>query len=537
MWNGADQNNFDIYVKLIGAGPPLRLTTDPAVDTSPAWSPNGRSVAFLRELTGGRFAVILVPPIGGPERKLAEVPPPFSINPVSLAWSPDGSSLAVMDQDAANQPPGIFLLSAETGEMRRLTSPPLHSKGDYLPAFSPDGRTLAFVRLKASGYSGDILSLPLSSDLQPLGEPNLVMSHKHLFFGLSWTPDSSEIIAAAGTGSFSPGSLWRMPADGSGKPERIAFTGDESTSPAMSRQGSRLAYSRGTFDRNVWRLELTQGTEAARPTRFIASTRQDASAEYSPDGKKVAFYSNRSGNDEIWVCNSDGTNPVQVTSLGGPSSGTPRWSPDGQEIVFDSSPDGHWDIFVVGLNGGKARRLTHQPSSEFVPRWSRDGKWIYFSSDRSGTVQIWKTPPQGGEATQVTSRGGYAASESPDGKFLYYTKSVEGREGLWRMPAGGGNETQVLNLIIARRAFSVTRDGIYFITGTDSAVTRDGVYFITETESFTIQFFSFRTRQYRTLAKVENPFVYLSVSPDNRSILYTRYDQSGSDLMLVENFR
>jgi len=537
MWNGANQNNFDIYVKMAGAGPPLRLTSDPAVDTSPAWSPNGQSIAFLRELPGGRFEVFLIPPIGGPERKLAEVPPPYSINQVSLAWSPDGSSLAVVDQDAANQPPGIFLLSAETGEKRRLTSPPPHSKGDYLPTFSPDGRTLAFVRLKTSGYSGDILTLPLSKILEPQGEPKLVMSHKHIFFGLTWTSDSSEIIAAAGIGSFSPGSLWRVAADGSVKPERMAFSGDESSSPAVSHQGNRLAYSHGTFDRNIWRLELPRGTEAARPTRFISSTRQDASAEFSPDGKKIAFYSNRSGNDEIWVCNNDGTNPVQVTSLDGPSSGTPRWSPDGQEIVFDSSPDGHWDIFVVGINGGKPRRLTNQPSSESVPRWSRDGKWIYFCSDRSGTAEIWKMPSQGGEATQVTSQGGYAASESPDGKFLYYTKSVEGREGLWRMPAEGGKGTQVISLVIAHRAFCVTGDGIYFITGTDSAVTRDGVYFITDTQSFTIQFFNFRTQQYRTLTKIENPFVYLSVSPDNRSILYTQYDQSGSDLMLVEKFK
>ena len=105
------------------------------------------------------------------------------------------------------------------------------------------------------------------------------------------------------------------------------------------------------------------------------------------------------------------------------------------------------------------------------------------------------------------------------------------------MPAEGGKETQVISSIIARRAFSVTGDGIYFITGSDSAVTRDGVYFITDTQSFTIQFFNFHTQQYRTLTKVENPFVYLSVSPDNRSILYTQYDQSGSDLMFVENFK
>src|SRR6185295_18180562 len=133
--------------------------------------------------------------------------------------------------------PGIFLLSAETGEKRKLTSPPSQSRGDYAPAFSPDGRTLAFVRLKASGYSGDILQLPLSNGLQPQGEPKLVMSHGHIFFGLAWTIDGSEIIAAAGVGSFSPGSLWRIPANSSGRPERIAFTGDESTSPTLSRQG------------------------------------------------------------------------------------------------------------------------------------------------------------------------------------------------------------------------------------------------------------------------------------------------------------
>ena len=106
MWNGANQDNFDIYVKLVGPGlPPLRLTNDPAADYSPAWSPDGQSIAFLRELSGGRSAVLLVPPIGGPERKLAEV---FHL-PVGIycavpsAWSPDGNSLAVIDQEAPNE--------------------------------------------------------------------------------------------------------------------------------------------------------------------------------------------------------------------------------------------------------------------------------------------------------------------------------------------------------------------------------------------------------------------------------------------------
>ena len=72
MWNGEKQDNDDIYVKLIGSGGQLRLTYDPARDYSPAWSPDGSSIAFLRDLPGGRSAVFLVPPIGGPERKVAE---------------------------------------------------------------------------------------------------------------------------------------------------------------------------------------------------------------------------------------------------------------------------------------------------------------------------------------------------------------------------------------------------------------------------------------------------------------------------------
>jgi eukaryotic-like serine/threonine-protein kinase len=515
MWNGPNQDNFDIYVKLVGPGPPLRLTSDPAADSSPAWSPDGRSIAFLRELSGGGFAVFLIPPIGGPERKLAQVSYPFSISAPSVAWSPDGSSLAVIDRGAPNEPFGVFLLSIETNEKRRLTSPPLRSSGDYAPAFSPDGRTLAFVRLKASGFSGDIFVQSLSSTLHPQGEPKLLMSHNQLLSGLTWTLDGREILTAPGIGSVSLGSLWKIAADGSGKQERLAFTGDESRSPALSRQGQRLAYSRGTFDWNIWRLELAGlKRKAGRTARFISSTRQDASAQFSPDGKRITFYSNRSGN-------SDGTSAVQVTSLGGPTCGTPRWSPDGEQIAFDSGPDGHFDIFVVGASGGKPRRLTNQPSAEIIPSWSRDGKWIYFCSDRTGTDQIWKMPAQGGEAMQVTSKGGVTAFESPDSKFVYYTKSEDG-EGLWRIPRTGGEETQVIDSVIANRAFSITGDGIYFITGT---------------QSYTIQFFSFHTQQHSTLGKVENPFLYLTVSPDGRSILWTQNDQSGSDLMLVENFK
>jgi Tol biopolymer transport system component len=524
MWNGANQNNFDIYVKMVGAGPPLRLTSDPAADSSPAWSPDGRSIAFLRELSEGRFSVLLVPPIGGPERKLAEViqsrgtiasRSPQGAGWRYLCWSPDGHSLAVVDQEAPGRPAGLFLLSIDTQEKRRLTSPPPPSSWDYTPAFSPDGRTLAFARVKANS-TPDILLLPLSIGFQPQGEPKLLPTPGNAFFGVAWTLDGREIIAG------SSGNLWRIPANGSSTPKRLAFTIDDSYNPSLSRQGNRLAYSRGVSDRNIWRLEIT-GTErkAGQPVSFISSTRREDSAQFSPDGKKIAFYSDRSGNAEIWVCDSDGTSPVQVTTLGGPACGTPRWSPDGEQIAFDSNPDGHWDMFVVAASGGKPRRLTNQPSFEAIPSWSHDGKWVYFCSDRSGERQIWRMPAQGGEPVQVTRKGGLVALESPDGRSVYYTKTEEGKEGLWSASLAGGEETQVIDSLIASRAFSVAVDGIYFITGTP----------------YTIEFFSFRTHQHRPLANVEDDVIYLTVSPDGRSILWTQDDHSGNDLMLVENFR
>ena len=141
VWNGEKQDNDDIYVKLIDGGAPLRLTTNPAGEGSPAWSPDGHRIAFLRE-SGDRSEIFVISALGGPERKLGESSKTMSYySVVGLSWSADGKSLAIVDSGS------IFLLSTETGEKRRLTLPPPDSS-DLRPTFSPDGQTLAFIRRK-----------------------------------------------------------------------------------------------------------------------------------------------------------------------------------------------------------------------------------------------------------------------------------------------------------------------------------------------------------------------------------------------------
>jgi Tol biopolymer transport system component len=521
-WDGGSGENLDIYVKLIGVGTPLRLTTNPAEDISPAWSPDGRYLAFLRR-SANENGIFIVPALGGAERKLGQTEPNLSSQAWSqcrLSWSPDGKSLAVVDRVSPQERYGIFLLSVEDGGKRRLTSPP-ESFADMYPAFSPDGKSLAFIRSSRLN-SEDLYLISL-----PGGKLQRLTADERRIHSLAWTADGREIVFSSNRGGGF--SLWRVAVSG-GTPERVAVTGQNAYSPAISRQGSSLAYNVSFLDSNIWRLDRSSAASRQNsPTKLISSTRQDHSPQFSPDGEKIVFASDRSGSDEIWVCASDGSHLAQLTFFDGTISGTPRWSPDSQQIVFDARPAGNSDIYVVSAEGGKPRALTLEPSHDVMPSWSRDGRWIYFCSNRSGAFQVWKVPATGGPAAQVTKQGGFEAFESLDGKLLYYTKG-RGPGGIWQAPVAGGEERQVPELLSAGswRYWAVLDKGIYFVSPVASARPA-------------IKFFSFATRRVVQLGVLDQDPLQgppgLTVSPDGRWVLYAQADQSISDIMLVENFR
>ncbi|HEX2489038.1 MAG TPA: winged helix-turn-helix domain-containing protein [Blastocatellia bacterium] len=525
VWNGPQGDNQDIYVKLIDAETPLRLTINPAEDINPVWSPDGRYISFLRQ-SADSSEFYLIPALGGAERKLAKIfPYQVPSDGASHYYSPDGKYLAIPDKNSASEPLSVFLLSIETGELRKITSPPAGVIGDYNPAFSPDGKWLAFAR-SPRWSTDDLYVMPLAG-----GEPKRLTFDNMTINGLAWTPDSREIVFDSRRGGSSR-HLWRVAITG-GTPERVDTVGADVLSPAISPLGRRLAYTQTLDDINIWRVELDAAGKAKSQTELIASTFGDHGPDYSPDGRMIAFTSGRSGNNAIWVCESDGSKPRLLHSCGPYVTGTPRWSPDGRWIAFDSrscapGADGNPDIYLISADGRQPTRLTTDPAEDVAPSWSRDGRWIYFSSNRGGTMQIWKMPAAGGQPTQVTEQGGFEGFESFDGKSLYYTKG-RAIPGLWRMPASGGKEEFVTGHHQAGlwRYWRVTELGIYFATATSAGAL--------------LEFYSFANKQISEVARLsrgaERYLPGLAVSPDGRSLLYCQMDRGGSDIMMVENFR
>ncbi len=288
--------------------------------------PRNGQIAFRRVLPDGTSQIIVKSYLGGPERKLVEWDytgeQHFRFMPLGreLCWSPDGKWLVATGRMANKGPSSLFAVTVETRETRALLSPPLSSEGDSGPALSPDGRTLAFIRSSAPTKS-ELYIVALSEGLIPSGLPRQMTFDNRMAESPVWTPDGTAIIFTSDRSrAYSP-TLWRMsfPAgmnfERPPEPERVAYMGESIDDAAISRDGRRLAYTQQAEDLNIWELRLPEGaggSPAAGP--LIASTRSELMPDFSPDGTKIAFQSNRSGDHAIWLCDRDGSNTLQLTA-------------------------------------------------------------------------------------------------------------------------------------------------------------------------------------------------------------------------------
>ena len=425
VWSGKGNSQSDIYVQSADSLSPVQVTHESSAEvSSPAWSPDGKEIAYLRDEGNKHLAIMTVDLVLRQSRRRAEVEASlYPLGPFTrLDWSPDGRHFLTTHQR------NLVLISTSTGQMRVLAVAPERALGLVDGVFSPDGRTVAFRQSLSFGIS-DLYTVPAEG-----GTPARLTQLSRSISGHAWAPDGRSLVFAMGR------KLWRVPLD-AGPPRSLTDGALNLTRPASARRAGRLVFQSAGERSHIWRIPLhTQGA----PELVRSSTMADIGPDLTADHKRLAFSSDRTGTNEIWLSRPDGSNPQQLTRFDGPLTGCPRWSPDGRRIVLDSRPDGKSDIFVIDVASGRRVQFTTNPADDVVPSWSHDGRFIYFASNRTGSWQVWKKPADGSSlAVQVTRSGGFAALESPDGKTLYYAKD-RSTPGLWQVPVGGGPEREVL---------------------------------------------------------------------------------------------
>ena len=515
-WNGENGNNEDIYVMPIGASTAVRLTTAAESDQAPAWSPDGRQIAFVRVEGNERIIYVATPPIPDSEQKVAAVGPGIPHSVPTLSWFPDGRQLAIAAADADGQTNGIVTVGLDSGKLRKLIWGPV-SDGTYAyPAVSPTGGALAY-GLCTGYFACDVYVVNLDASSAAVGQARRLTMTNAILAGVAWTPDGRSLVV--GSGGAYHFSLWRVSLDATG-PQRVDVAGDRATHPSVSSRGNLLAFQRSNANSEIWKFQAYRA-----PETFASSTRLETDPQFSPDGTRIAFASNRLGPLQIFVANADGTNR-KLLGGGGMGQGSPRWSRDGHSIAYDAQAGGGTGlgIWVIAADGGQGHMVT---SPGYLPTWSYDGRWIYFSRVTGG---IWKVPRGGGDQPALVVPAGYNQIESPDGLTLYYAKhSVPGV--LFARPSAGGPERSVLTSMwpgCCHQFFPVD-DGIYYVAQPDQHQP-----FLQE-----VRFFNFATGRDTPLHRFElTDGDGLSVSPDRKTILYSGSSPAdGLDLMLVRNFR
>ncbi|MGD0200188.1 MAG: winged helix-turn-helix domain-containing protein [Bryobacteraceae bacterium] len=520
VWEQQDGRASAIMVKRPGERPPRQITPRSGSYSSPAWSPDGRHMAYIR-FQGSSGTIILTTPDGKQEREVATVfPSRYGLPNRHLDWSPDSRFLVADDAESPHEALGLFLISLATGEKKRLTRPDNLYIGDVDPRFSPDGRTVSFIRVLHRAHQ-ELFMLPADG-----GTPTQLTSDGRQVSGQDWMPDGKTLVFGSDrTGEFR---LWKLSfAPGSKTAlQPAAIYGDFPIQLSIARRTAALVYSVLQHDLNIWRLDLAPTASPDKKwTRIIASSGQDVSPQYAPDGSRICFRSDRSGEEQLWITDSDGGNPVQVTH-GALRPSVGRWSPDGRAIVFNNARTG--EIFVARSGAEGAWTTQKTSATGYHPVFSPDGQWIYAGT----TDSIVRMPAQGGPVSEVVKTRGLSLGTSADGKYIYFVREPADSI-LWRAETSSGQVSKVVENLVpyCTSCWALTSSGVYYLGSKPDAPDRQTLYF-----------HDLATRRTKPIVDYPEPLPPMgsgpfSLSRDGRYLLCVRVETPNADVFRVEPFR
>ena len=503
--------NTDIYSRTSVSASPIRLVGDPNNDDFVQCSPDGRSLAFIRNHKT-RSALIVKQLDGGGETELAQGES-LSV----LSWAADGKALIVAQADENKNTRTLKVITISSRQWHDFLPVEPKSLGYDHPSVSPDGKHVAFIREWAQDPP-DLVVVDVNSRLEPYGKPRPIIRNGQRMYSLQWTPDSRDIVYVAGP--LGNGSIWRVRAaggipnpvlPGAGKVERIA----------IPRRSWSLAYAVQYTDANVWRYNISAGTAA----QIINSSYDDEEPRRSPNGKSIVLSSSRTGSEQAWLEFEDGNEPRQLTNFAAADAVLGLWTPDSNRL-FISVRSRELGLRTYSAEATSPFRLTELLKNAFASCISRDGRWIYFRSLRDGQWELFRTESvAASHEIRITSGGGYFGIESTDGRSLYFTKRQE-TDGLWVQSLPNGLAHLVVQSLHRRNLFAPSKNGVYYIGEQPSS------------QEQSLYFWDARKKDVTLLHTFDRPIFWgLDLSPDERQLLFSQEDVGNIDIMLVERFR
>jgi len=514
----------NLFIQDLSTGEERRLTATASDEIQAGWSPDGRSLLFVRargledklkpsdimgwySLGGDIWRLDLE---SGDEEKLID----DAFNP---AVAPDGSAI-LFDADWAG-PRRIWRADARGRNPKQVTNDSSEAAVHAQASWSPDGRMIVFRRIQQTSSNIAVMDLETEA-VTALTEDD------HSDLDPRWSPDGRYIYFS----SYRSGglNLWRIAVTISGAPsgtaQQVTRGPGNDLQATLSPLGDRLAFSVLRLNSDLWRLPVDAMTGAAlgSPSEVFASSREDSRGSWYPDASALVFNSDQAGDMNLWRLDLETSTTKQLT--GGPGGDfQPKVSPDGSKVVLFSARSGNNDIWTLDLASERLEQLTEDEGLDINPFFSPDGSRIVFQSDRDGRLELWLMNQDGGEQTRLSSVGS-------SGHFSPWTR--DGNSVLFR--SGLGDAAKIFSIEVASRELTRLPP---ISSGAHMSFSPDGRLILDVRGHKTLWVYDLDSGDSKPIFEFDSPSTRIDYplwSPDGSEVVFDRAEPRGGDIWLLE---
>ncbi|MEM9593503.1 MAG: protein kinase [Acidobacteriota bacterium] len=450
------QDPGGLWLTAVRKGTPRQLTN---FGSSPSWSPSGDALAFQgdgrREVS--ERALPAMPPstlwrvgIDGSEPQRITRPGEPAGGHGEPAWSPDGRRIAFSAGNRRRTE--IWTVDVDGGEVTPLVS---QSRVNKNPVWSADGRGLFYIGISSSGRQSAAYAVwyvAVDDSGAVVGEPSRISDlGLATIRQLALSPSGDRLVfAALSTVSH----LEQLPLDSAGRAsaaaESLVRQGQRSSRPRFSHDGARLAFDRWQIGTNldIWTVDLE--APGAEPYAVTHDPEWDSQATWLADDRGLAYFSERAGKRGIWQLELTTGESTFLADIGNDADWA-QLSPDGTQVAFHSARGGHTlDVWRQDLASGETRRLTEDPEMAGFPIWSPDGSTLAIEVRRGQSTQVAVLPAEGGTPRVLTDAPGesWPFSWDPEGERIAFAGR---RNGFWNLFWVRVDDAEVVQLTEDRR--------------------------------------------------------------------------------------